>query len=313
MKKHLIWGTAVLLTVLLTPGCKKDDDTTSPSLSGLTVSTATPYIPFGTSVTFTADVSQIITSDGSTPSSIGLYWQVDSGNRDTLTLDVSKSNPAYTLSYVQAGSHTVTCTAFAANYYNNSSSTTFQAIDPDTAITGIPQQKTMKIGTKEYPVIQSGNLLWMAQNLYGGGISYGDAPVLDSVFGNYYTWKEASGACPDGWRLPSGNEFDALGQDAGKLMVNASFLDEEMWSYWPAVRITNDLKFNAIPTGYLDKTTELYRDQGLGDYAAWWTADCQGELAGYRYIFEENPLVQKSQGSIVSLALNIRCVKELDE
>ena len=161
--------------------------------------------------------------------------------------------------------------------------------------------------------MQSGSLLWMAQNLYGGGISYCDAPVLDSVFGNYYSWEEASKACPDGWRLPSGAEFDALGMDAGKLMVNASFLDVEMWSYWPAVHITNELNFNALPTGYLDKTTELYRDKGLGDYAAWWTADREGDLAVYRYIFEENPEVQKGQGSMVSLALNVRCVKELDE
>ena len=314
MKKHLLWGAAALLAVLLAPGCKKDSDTTTPGLSGLSVSTATAFVTVGASVTFTADASGIYASDSSTPGAIGIYWQLDSGDKDTLTVDVSKSNPSYTLTNIAAGNHTVTCAAFCSGYYNASSTASFQAIDPETALTGLPKQKTEKIGTEVYPILQSGGLLWMGKNLYGGGgISYGDAPVLDSVFGNYYTWEEAGAACPSGWRLPSAAEFDQLGTDAGKLMVNALFMENEMWTYWPAVTITNALSFNAIPTGYLDKATENNRDQGLGDYACWWTADREGNLGVYRYIFEENPLVQKGQGSISSLALNVRCVKEAAE
>ena len=310
MKKHLIWGAAALLAVLLASGCKKEESSTLPGLTGLTINTVTPYVPQGATVSFTADVSQLVASDSSEPGVIGLYWQVDSGAKDTLTRDISKSNPAYTLSNVDAGSHTVICYAFADNYYNGSSTATFNAIDPDTAITGITTLAVETIGTQQYPVFRNGGLIWMGSNLYGeGGLSYSDAQVLDKVFGNYFSWEEASAACPEGWRLPSAAEFDALGADAGKLMVDALFLDEEMWTYWPAVKITNELYFNAIPVGYMDKSSQLYRDKGLGDYAAWWTADRQDELAAYRYIFEENPLVQKGQGSMKSLALSVRCVK----
>ena len=309
MKKHLIWGAAALLAVLVAPGCKKDNDTTTPGLSGLQINTATPYIAAGTTVSFTADVSGIYTSDESTPGPIGLYWQLDSGAKDTLTLDASRSNPAFTVRNIEAGSHKVTCCAFAADYYNGSSTASFQAIDPETAISGTEAQSVATVGAHEYAVTRLGGLVWMAQNLYGGGLSYADATVLDPVFGNYYSWEEASAACPDGWRLPTGAEFDNLGTDAGALMVNASFLDVEMWTYWPSVTITNSLYFNALPTGYLDQSTELYRNKGLGDYAAWWTSDQDGELAVFRYIFEENPVVQKGQGSKSSLALNVRCVK----
>lgn len=311
MKKHLIWGAAALLALLLAPSCKKEQTTTTPGLTGLMVVNTTSYVPAGAEVTFKADASKITTSDKSTPGTIGLYWQVDAGKKDTLTLDVSKSNPEYKVSGVEAGKHTVTCYAFSANYYNTSSSTTFRAIDPESAISGLPEQKVEYIGGHPYPVFISGDLCWMARNIYGkGGRSYSDASVLDSVFGNYYTWLEAHTVCPDGWHLPSGVEFDSLGKDAGALMVNASFLNEEMWSYWPKVNITNSLGFNALPTGYLDTTSESLSDNGLGEYAAWWVADSEGDgLGGYRYIFEENPTVQKGRGSSVSLALNVRCVR----
>ena len=309
MKKHLIWGAAALLAVLVAPGCKKDNTTTTPGLSGLSISTTTPFVPVDATVTFKANVGGLYTSDDSTPGAVGLYWQVDGGDRDTLTVDITKSNPVFTLTGIEAGTHTVTCSAFADNYYNGTATATFQAIDPETAITGTDAQSQVTIGGHSYAVTRLGGMLWMAQNLYGDGLSYKDAPVLDSIFGNYYSWEEATVACPDGWRLPTGAEFDQLGPEAGALMVNASFMDEEMWTYWPSVKITNELYFNALPTGYLDTTSEDYRDRGLGDYAAWWTSDREGELAAYRYIFEENPVVQKGQGNTLSLALNVRCVK----
>ncbi len=311
MKKHLIAGAAALLAVLLAPGCKKDNSTTLPGLTGLSITAAAEYVAYGATVTFKADASHIVASDNSHPGAIGLYWQVDGGKKDTLTLDVSKSNPPFTITGVEAGEHTVICNAFAANYYNSSDSETFQAIDPATAITGLPEQEMMYIGGERYPVVACGDLLWMARNLHGkGGRSYSNASVLDSVFGTYYTWLEAHTVCPDGWHLPTGAEFDTLGKEAGDLMANASFLNKEMWTYWPDVAITNSLGFNALPTGYLDTTSQSFQEQGLGDYAAWWVSDTAGDgLGSFRYIFEENPEIQKGRGSSVSLALNVRCVR----
>ena len=112
MKKHLIWGTAALLAVLLAPSCKKEKNISIPGLSGLMIVSATPFVPSGGEVSFKADASRIVTSDDSTPGAIGICWQLDTGKKDTLTLDVSKSNPEYRITGVEAGNHNVTCYAF---------------------------------------------------------------------------------------------------------------------------------------------------------------------------------------------------------
>ena len=93
-------------------------------------------------------------------------------------------------------------------------------------------------------------------------------------------------------------------------MANASFLDSELWPYCKEVKPTNTLGFNAIPTGYIDRTGNATNNSGDKEYALFWTADAKdASLAHYRYIFGTNPVVQKGEGSRTSLALSVRCVK----
>ena len=159
----------------------------------------------------------------------------------------------------------------------------------------------------------------MGQNLYGtsAGRDYKNCEVVSDVFGRYYTWEEAQTACPDGWRLPTAEEFDSiLGSVSGDLMVEAKFQDVTMWTYWPQVTITNARKFNALPTGYMDLSSD---DPMFGylDYACWWTADDSWDedqdWGVYRYIYEDEPTIMKGKGSKTSLALNVRCVKETEK
>ncbi len=306
--------TAVLASLA---ACKKNDSTTTtPSLSGLTISSSLPYVREGVAQTFTADISEIYTSDGTDPGTIGIYWQVNSSTLDTTSVDISKSNPSYTVSADSLGTYTVKVHVFAVNgnYYNGAATTSFTALDPDTALEGLEGDKFEQIGKYTYHVTDAGGLTWMAANLYGteSGRHYQDCEVVSSIFGRYYTWEEAQNACPDGWRLPSAAEFDqALGKLAGDVMVDAYFLDDNMWTYWPQVQISNKLLFNALPTGYLDLSTpqQVY---GFKNYAVWWTSDQieEGDMGVYRYIYVEDADIKAGKGGKNSLALNVRCVKE---
>lgn len=302
-----------LLACLSILSCKKEDDpTTLPSLSGLSVeNNATTYVRVGATLTFTADVSSITTSDKSDPGTVGMYWQVNTAAKDTLTRDIKVKVPTFTYTVDSLGTYTVYCNIFATDYYNNAASVTFKAIDPETALAGLAGERTEILDGKGFRVVEAGTNTWTAENYYGGGRQYKDSEVLDSVFGNYYTWEQALTVCPEGWHLPTGAEFDALGTDAGSLMANVSFLSESMWEYWPGMSITNSQGFNAIPIGYLDLTQALSTEQGYEEYALWWTADeVNAELACFRFIYEDNPVVQQGQGSKTSLALNVRCVKD---
>lgn len=100
----------------------------------------------------------------------------------------------------------------------------------------------------EYHWVRIGKLDWMTENLrcdepfyedtynpkwtneFGWPLSLsGDAEDwkdwYDS-FGNYYSWQEAVDNAPDGWRLPTDNDFKALERELG---MKTSDIDKEGW------------------------------------------------------------------------------------
>lgn len=308
----------VLVPFLLALGCKKENkETTLPSIAGITLNDPIPFVRVGASQIFKVDISDLYTSDYSDPGQMGLYWQVNGGTRDTTSLDIFKSNPSYTVTTEKTGNYSVIASVYALNgkYYAGAVSLAFQAIDPDTALSKSREGTKTVIDGKPYLVTEAGGHTWMGMNLYGteSGLDYRDCEVVSGLFGRYYSWYEAQTACPAGWRLPTGKEFDeSLGNQAGDLMVDIQFLSVDMWTYWPQVPITNKLKFNAMPTGYMDMTTtqEVF---GYKEFACWWTADENAEdneLGEFRYIQQEEPLVMKGKGSKESLHMNVRCIKD---
>ena len=67
-------------------------------------------------------------------------------------------------------------------------------------------------------MVKIGEQTWMAENLnYQTETSfcYDDDTTQCSVFGHYYSRAEALNACPDGWHLPSNEEWDTLIAEVG--------------------------------------------------------------------------------------------------
>lgn len=301
-----------LTAAVCATACKDDDDSTSiPGLNGLSINSASPYVRVGTTLEFRADVSGIVTTDNSEPGAIGIYWQVNTAGRDTLSRDINASNPVFSYRADTVGTYTIYSNVYASGYYNSSATATFKAIVPETALSGLSGTPDLRLDGNSYRSFTAGGKTWLGNNLYGAGHAFYGAEVLDSVIGNYYTWEEAREACPAGWHLPSGEEFDALGGKAADFMADVYFLDDKMWEYWPDMAITNSLGFNGIPAGYMDLTRQENPESGFMKYALWWTADeVDAERASFRYIYEQEPEVQKGQGSKTSLALNVRCVQD---
>lgn len=313
MRKSIIW-LSLACGILLLPACKKEESTVStPSLTGLSVSKAVPYVLAGETLVIHANTDYISASDRSDPGVLGLYWQVNSAKRDTLSPRLPEDYMDFVYTADTLGTYTVSCYAYAkSGYYNASASTTFSAIDPDTALTGLEGTADTPAGSILVRTATIGGAVWMAQNLYGTdtGMDYRNADAVTSVFGRYYTWKEAVTACPAGWHLPSAAEWDALGTDAWALMAPVLFLEKEMWEIAQGQAITNSLKFNAIPTGYIDKTASE-QEHGLGQYAAFWTADAADQSTAHcRYLRFDQGKVIPFQGDKETLAMSVRCVKD---
>ena len=315
MKKTIFYAILFLFAVAIV-SCKKEEEKTKPSLSGLTIiSDHDTFMGEGTEVHLKADVSDLYTSDTKydVPDVIGIYYSYN-GVRDTVTTDVKKSNPEYTITVGEAGNYSVFCYAYAGDdFYNASASVSFTAVDPETSLTGLPELPTVEIGGYKFLTAEIGGKTWLANNFYGTkeGTDYQDSEILSSLFGKYYTWEEAQTVCPQGWHLPSAEEFDeCLGTVSGDLMVNAQFVSKNMWNYWPQVVITTDPKFCALPVGYRDFTYEDVPEHGYKQYACFWTSDEDEDKGEFRSIFEQESTVQKSQGDKKTLALSVRCVKD---
>ena len=312
MKKLSIY-LAAALCLFTAVSCNDDDDnTTSYSLSGLYLEGDIPFIAKGGTQSIKVNVSNLKSGSGTLPEKIGIYYQINSAKRDTITRDI-KGDPKLTINYKAdtLGTYSVNVYAYdvSGNIYSASATTAFKAIDPNTALKGFDIDLTPG---QKYIQKNIGGQTWMAQNLYEtpAGLAYEGCEVMNTVFGRYYTYEEALTACPSGWHLPTQAEWDALGTDAGPLMANATFLDNALWTYCKEVTITNALGFNAIPVGYIDRTGITNIVSGSNEYAVFWTADAKdASLAHYRYIFGTNPVVQKGEGSRTSLALSVRCVK----
>lgn len=311
MKKLSIY-LASAICLLVAVSCKDKEEEKTYSLSGFQIEGVVAYIAAGESQQITPNFSSLRSSASEMPEKIGLYYQVNTAKRDTVSRDI-KTNPVKSFSYKAdtLGNYTITCYAFDASgkQYSSSASASFRAIDPGKALTGI--EGTAPAG-KKYIEKTIGGQTWMAQNLYEtpAGLPYESCEVLNPIFGRFYTYEEALTACPDGWHLPTQAEWDALGTEAGPLMADALFLNGQLWTYTKEVSITNALGFNAIPAGYIDRSYIVNVNSGAKEYAMFWTADAKdADLAYYRYIFGTNPTVQKGEGSRKTLALSVRCVK----
>ena len=307
MRKTIIFTAVILAGIISIPACKKTDTTdNTPSLTGLTITEAIPYVAKGADLVLKANVSQITSSSTtSKPGTIGLYWQVNSAQKDTLSKDIKAQNPEFKYHVDTLGTYSVSCYAFATGFYNSVAITTFEAIDPEKALTGIAAPETITAGGKQ----------WTARNLSGteSGVSYKGASVVDPLFGRFYTFEEAVAACPSGWHLPSAEEWDALGENAGSLMVSASFLKNRMWEPALGQEISNSTGFNAIPVGYYDSTASLDKYRRYGQMAAFWTSSdsaSDSNLGQFRFILHDTPTIMKGNGDKTSLALSVRCVKD---
>jgi uncharacterized protein (TIGR02145 family) len=69
----------------------------------------------------------------------------------------------------------------------------------------------LELGGKEYKTVIINNRLWMAENLallVKDSWFYKENALNGPTYGRLYTWQAAMDACPEGWRLPTTNDWE---------------------------------------------------------------------------------------------------------
>ena len=148
-------------------------------------------------------------------------------------------------------------------------------------------------------VVKIGGLTWMAENLNfetaGSFCPDGDSRNCKRL-GRLYTWADAKTVCPEGWRLPTKADFEALvnaasgdaalfhngNSDAVSNKVGAALKSRDGW--FKKGNGSDEFGFNALPAGYRgavlktdDGTVTGGKFDGIGGYAYFWSADEDAE------------------------------------
>ncbi len=319
----------VALAFIAVVACKKEEEsTTYPSLEGRVSFDLEPYLGQNETVTMTAEGAEH-PEGGEITYSWSISPEIDADEDEDSDKD---EGPVFTQNFgTEFRTYSVTCSASASGYNGISTTRTTTIVkgglDGTGSITGIDISGAAGTVTdtegNEYHYTAIGSLDWFIQNLASKesgqdgkeyGIPYDNADIMSDIFGRYYSYEDALNACPEGWRLPSEEEWESCFGESGSgdLMVKSQFNGTEMWEFWPEVKITNSTGFCAIPAGYANIESRSF--SGLYGWAAFWVAsdgDASSEdMAPVKYIREDNPEIQTFMADKASFGASVRCVRD---
>ena len=205
-----------------------------------------------------------------------------------------------------------------------------------------------------YRVVAIGNEVWMAENLnyeYNDGVQsvcHKEDSLDCQTYGRLYTWAGAmaldeakygfhgsagvltyphQGVCPDGWHIPSVDEFRKLFEAVGGFTSDANglYISGEALKSTSGWRVNGEngtdlLGFSALPAGV---TTFKFKDSDFsrvyGDKAGFWS-DVETQIADDAYYAYHLTLSSydsydgrkkhRFEDSAKDLLMSVRCVKD---
>jgi len=169
-----------------------------------------------------------------------------------------------------------------------------------------------------YQTVVIGKQIWFKRNLnYEAESSkcYNDDPANCTIYGRLYDRTTAMTVCPDGWHLPSDDEWTALtdyvGGSAGiKLKATSG------WDY--SGNGTDDFGFSALPggSGFSSDFSYFYN---LGHLGYWWSAtdttdfDFYGTAIYYRYYrdmrYDNDVVIRFQDAPFNEYLYSVRCLQ----
>jgi uncharacterized protein (TIGR02145 family) len=183
-----------------------------------------------------------------------------------------------------------------------------------------------------YQTVSIVNNCWMAQNLnYGVQIQMNNPPfdngivekycyddALCSIYGGLYRYGEAmqynftdgaQGACPPGWHVPTGGEYNQMHAYLNIMYYDfGGMLKESGLAHWnpPNTGATNETGFSAFGAGYFEVFGSNYYYH-LGNVAFFWYSAATAHAR--RLDFDNDDFTYLSTS--MPVAYSVRCVYDL--
>lgn len=211
-----------------------------------------------------------------------------------------------------------------------SSSSSFYAFNPNISY---GELKDARDG-KKYKTVKIGDQIWMAENL-----NYEDSPVVDGKnswcynnnpencerYGRLYTWSLAmdsskagdcgygvtctikephQGICPEGWHVPTNDEYKMLYEYVGGEDVAPQVLKStDGWDFYNG---SNEFGFSLIPGGYRNINGEFIR---MGEHANLWSATENSATYAIDQFFDSYERIRHDRYTKTD-GHNVRCLSD---
>ena len=121
---------------------------------------------------------------------------------------------------------------------------------------------------------------------------------------NWYAVNDPRGLAPEGWHVPTDQEWTALEKALGK---NPGKKMKSTWGWHNKGNGTNTSGFSGLPGGTRGYNGTFYF---IGEYGEWWSAsEDDTDSAFYRYLYYGNDVVSRDYLN-KEKGLSVRCVKD---
>ena len=174
---------------------------------------------------------------------------------------------------------------------------------------------------KTYKSIKIGSQVWMAENLAyktaSGSSTYIDDANYGIEYGRLYTWDAAIQAVPNGWHLPTDEEWKQLEMLLGMSQKDADGIGGRGTNEGGKLKTTSGWAVNGNGTdevGFLALPGGILMDNGgftgLNYWGYWWSAtDSINSTAWFRELLYGDSKIYRDL-SFKGDGMSVRCVKD---
>ena len=279
---------------------------------------------------------------------VDIYYDLSDTDDDSLSVTLEVSNDAGSTwdfscteisgevgANIQPGTAKQIVWDFGAEHSNIYSNQIIVRITADEAntISGF----CVDIDGNEYATVIIGNQVWMSENLkvtkYRDGTAIptglsnsewenttsGAYAVYDNnethadTYGYLYNWyavDDSRNIAPDGWHVPTDDEWTTLTDYLGGTSVAGGKMKETGTSHWnsPNTGATNESGFTAFPGGYRYGSNGYYND--VGSYGYFWSSsEPHSSNAWERKLYYDDSGVNRVN-TIKKRGFSVRCVRD---
>ena len=187
-----------------------------------------------------------------------------------------------------------------------------------------------------YNLVQIGTQIWTTENLTVSKYRNGDAipqvqdaakwdalktgawcyyennPKYGAIYGKLYNWyavNDPRGLAPDGFHIPSENEWTILIKFLGGKKVAGGTMKEKGTKHWLSTNkdITNAVGFKGLPAGIRHCSGPFF---SIGDAANFWSSTLADRRdAWYHYLQKVDNCAGREYEDVTS-GFSVRCIKD---